>query len=264
LILKAWTFFLSLHNIQVSLILVLSRGWDRGQRCFLGGSVSDPRDEYLSEVVKGKSFADVGGLWGTVGEKVSVAHRYGASALTMIDVAPPPDERWKLFDERRRGLEVPSVNCVSGDVVSLVENNSCPQFDVVHCSGVLYHIPDPIRLVAALRKVAREYLIFCSVVTASKVESDEGTLELPRAAALFIPALQDRERAILSSSWSRFVGDQALGITGPQPSWQLDDFSPWWWLPTIEALKAICAVAGFRFHKGAHFWNDNAYVMLLS
>lgn len=226
--------------------------------------MSDPRDEYLSEVVKGKSFADVGGLWGTVGEKISVAHRYGASALTMIDVAPPPDERWQLFDERRRGLEVPPVNCISGDVVSLVENNSCPQFDVVHCSGVLYHIPDPIRLVAALRKVAREYLIFCSVVTASKVESDEGTLELPRAAALFVPALQTRERAILSSYWSRFVGDQALGITGPQPSWQLDDFSPWWWLPTMEALKAICAVAGFRFHKGAHFWNDNAYVMLLS
>ena len=226
--------------------------------------MSDPRDEYLSQVVKGKSFADVGGLWGTVKEKVSVAHRYGASALTMIDVAPPPHEEWRLFEERRRDLGLPPVNCISGDVVSLVESNSCPRFDVVHCSGVLYHIPDPVRLVAALRKVTREYLILCSVVTATKVKSDEGTLELPKAAALFIPALQDRERAILSSYWWRFVGDQALGITGPQPSWQLDDFSPWWWLPTVEALKSICTVAGFRFHKGAHFWDDNTYVMLLS
>ena len=25
--------------------------------------MSDPRDEYLSQIVKGKSFADVGGLW---------------------------------------------------------------------------------------------------------------------------------------------------------------------------------------------------------
>lgn len=226
--------------------------------------MNDPRDEYISQVAKGKSFADVGGLWGTVSEKVSVAHSHGASALTMIDVASPADEEWRLFEERRRNLGLPSVSCISGDVVTLVETNSCPQFDVVHCSGVLYHIPDPVRLVAALRKITRDYLVLCSAVTATKVESDDGTLHVPDAAALFIPALQNRERAILSSYWRRFVGDQALGITAPQPSWQLDDFSPWWWLPTVEALKAICTVAGFRFHKGTYFWNDNTYVLLLS
>ena len=31
--------------------------------------MNDPRDEYISQVAKGKSFADVGGLWGTVSEK---------------------------------------------------------------------------------------------------------------------------------------------------------------------------------------------------
>ena len=226
--------------------------------------VNDPRDEFLSQVVKGKSFADVGGLWGTVSEKVSVAQQNGATALTMIDVLPSTAEEWRLFELRRRDLGIPPVNCISGDVVSLAESDECPQFDVVHCSGVLYHMPDPLRLVAALRKITREYLIICSVVTATKVESDEGTLHVPQAAALFVPALHERERAILSSYWRRFVGDQALGITGPQPSWQLDDFSPWWWLPTVEALKSICTVAGFRFHKGAHFWNDNTYVMLLT
>jgi len=230
--------------------------------------VSDPRDEFLSQVVSGKSFADVGGLWGTVKEKASVAHRYGASALTMIDVASPENWQWQLFEEHRRNLGLPPVNCISGDLVTLVETSSCPQFDVVHCSGVLYHVPDPVRFMAALRKITREYLILCSVVTAKEVQSEKGTLHVPKAAAVFIPALQDQERAILSSYWEQFVGDQALGITAPQPSWLLDGdatrFSPWWWLPTVEALKAICTVAGFRFHKGAHFWNDNTYVTLLS
>ena len=226
--------------------------------------MSDPRDKYLSEVVNGKSFADVGGLWGTEKEKVSVAQRYGASALTMIDVVPPTFEEWRLFEERRRDLGLPPVTCISGDLVKLVETNSCPQFDVVHCSGVLYHIPDPVRLMAALRKITREYLILCSVVTATNVESDHGTLEIPQAAALFIPALQERERAILSSYWWRFVGDQALGLTSGEPSWRLDDFSSWWWLPTVEALRAICTVAGFRCQEGAYFWDKNAYVMLLS
>jgi SAM-dependent methyltransferase len=226
--------------------------------------VSDPRDKYLSQVVNGKSFADIGGLWGTANEKVSVAQRYGATALTMIDVLPSADEEWRLFEERMRELAIPAVNRISGDVMALVETNSCPQFDVVHCSGVLYHIPDPLRLVAALRKITRDYLILCSVVTATKVESDHGALALPQAAAIFIPALQERERTILSSYWRQFVGDQALGITAPQLSWQLDDFSPWWWLPTVDALKSICTVAGFRFHRGAYFWNNNTYVMLLS
>ena len=39
--------------------------------------MSDVRDTYISQVVAGKSFADVGGLWGTVNEKVSVAHTHG-------------------------------------------------------------------------------------------------------------------------------------------------------------------------------------------
>lgn len=48
--------------------------------------MSDPRGEYLSGVVNGKSFADVRGPW--YGErKVSVAHRYVVGALTRIDVA---------------------------------------------------------------------------------------------------------------------------------------------------------------------------------
>jgi SAM-dependent methyltransferase len=226
--------------------------------------VSDPRDEFLSQVVHGKSFADVGGLWGTVNEKVSVAQQHGATALTMIDVLPSTDEEWRLFEVRRRDLGLPPVNCISADVVSLVESNSCPQFDVVHCSGVLYHMPDPLRFLEALRKITREYLILGSVVSATKVESAEGVLHLPKAAALFIPALRERERSILTSYWRRLVGDQAVGLTGREPSWRLDDFSPWWWLPTVDAFKAMCTVTGFRCHKGAHFWHENAYVMLLS
>ena len=31
----------------------------------------DLRDDYIRRVVRGRSFADVGGLWGTVNEKVS-------------------------------------------------------------------------------------------------------------------------------------------------------------------------------------------------
>jgi hypothetical protein len=226
--------------------------------------MNDPRDEYLSKIVRGKSFADVGGLWGTVNEKVSVAYQYGANALTMIDIAPPGHELWQLFEERCRVLAVPEVKCLSGDVMALVDESSCPQFEVVHCSGVLYHLPNPLQLLGALRKITREYLVLTSAVIATRIDNEQGALEIPQAASLFVPALQGQERKVLQAYWQRFVHDSALGLTREFASWRSDDFAPWWWLPTVEALKAMCMTAGFYAHAGAYFWNGNAYVLLLS
>ncbi|MGE0683165.1 MAG: methyltransferase domain-containing protein [Candidatus Binatia bacterium] len=226
--------------------------------------MNDQRDEYISKVVNGQSFADIGGLWGTVSEKVSIAHRFGAKSLAMIDIAPEGHELWRLFEERRRELQLPEVHYVSGDIMHLVNTEACPQFDVVHCSGVLYHIPNPLQLLLALRRITRKYLILTSSVTVTRIESAQGVLEIPRAAVLFIPALQERERAILKAYWERFVGINAVGLTSETVSWRLDDFSPWWWLPTVEALKAMCETVGFHCLDGSPFWNDNAHILLLS
>jgi len=226
--------------------------------------VSDLRDVYISKVVRGKSFAEVGGLWGTVNEKVSVAHVHGANDLAMIDVSPLDSDLWSLFEERRRALQLPEVRCISSDLVALAEGASCPRFDVVHCSGILYHIPDPLRFLRALRAVTRESLVLTSVVTASRIVNEQGSLEIPKAAALFVPALQGKDRAVIQAYWKRIVGTGAIGLTQETTTWNLDDFAPWWWLPTVEALKALCMVAGFDFQEGGYTWNDNAYVQLLS
>lgn len=226
--------------------------------------MKDLRDTYIGKVVKQKSFAEVGGLWGTVNEKVSVAHTHGASALTMIDVSPPESDLWQLFEERRQTLQLPEVRCLSNDLVALAESAACPQFDVVHCSGILYHIPDPLRFLRALRSVTREFLVLTSVVTATRIANEQGSLEIPKSAALFVPALQGKERAIVQAYWKRVVGDGAIGLTQETEVWNLDDFAPWWWLPTVEALKALCMTAGFDFQEGGYTWNDNAYVQLLS
>ena len=224
----------------------------------------DPRDQYISKVVGNKSFADIGGLWGTVNEKVSVANQYGASALTMIDVTPRGLDLWLRFEERCRRLKLPEVTCISADILNIGSILGEQQFDVVHCSGVLYHMPDPIRLLGVLRKITREYLVLASCVTGTRIHSDEGVLEVPQAALLFIPALQWRERAVIKSYWQQFVGDTAKGLTSEAGGWRVGDFGPWWWLPTVDALKAMCRAAGFRCEEGAHFWNNNAYVLLLS
>jgi hypothetical protein len=226
--------------------------------------MNDPRDEYIGKVVKGRSFADVGGLWGTVNEKVSVAHRAGASELTMLDVQEPESELWESFKQRLRTVDVPSVRCISADVIALAETQAAPRFDVVHCSGVLYHVRDPMRLLMALRKLTGSYLILSSAVTASKVSGAQGVLSMPEASAIFVPGLQGHEREVLRSYWSGVVGDNAFGITADVASWSDEEFAPWWWLPTVQSLRAMCMAAGFRLMEGAHFWNGNAYSLLLS
>lgn len=225
--------------------------------------MGDPRDEFIKKVVKGKTFADLGGLWGTVNEKISVAHRYGATALTMIDRITKEEDDWRLFDEHRQKLGVPEVECISKDILSLADAPGYGRYDVVHCAGVLYHIPDPMRLVETLRKITREYLVLSSVITPMRIESDHGVLNVPAGACLFIPALRGKELQIVKSYWQKFVGGGAVGVTRELADWRDTHYVPWWWLPTVEAVKGMAVAADFEFLEGAYFWNDNAYTQLL-
>jgi hypothetical protein len=179
----------------------------------------------------------------------------------MIDISPPESELWCRFEERRRALGVPEVRRICGNILTIDKTFPGLQFDVVHCSGVLYHMLSPILLLAALRQLTREYLVLTSVVTSTRVTNDHGTLEVPQGAMLFVPALEQRERAILRSHWERVT--TAIGLT-TDTEWHADNFAPWWWLPTIKSLEAACNATGFECEAGAYCWNDNAYSLLLS
>jgi hypothetical protein len=196
-----------------------------------------------------------------VNERASIAHRHGANSLAMIDVSPAGTELWSLFEERRRALKLPDVRCISGDILTLDEAMPGLQFDVVHCSGVLYHMPNPMLFLAALQKLAGRYLILTSSVTSTKIRNKKGVLDIPDGAVLFIPALSTTERAILKFHWEKVA--TAIGLT-TEVEWRPFNFDPWWWLPTVESLKAMCTVAGFHCEDGAYCWNKNAYTLLLS
>jgi 2-polyprenyl-3-methyl-5-hydroxy-6-metoxy-1,4-benzoquinol methylase len=224
----------------------------------------DPRDHFIGRVAKDRSFADVGGLYGTVSEKVSVAHGHGATELTMIDIVPEGNELWQAFSDRMQHLGISEYETISSSILDLAEAPDPPRYDVVHCTGVLYHMPDPMRLLSALRRITQKYLVLGSAVTATSISGNGETLNVPSAASLFVPALRERERAILEGYWRPFVGSDALGLTREQEPWDVEDFAPWWWLPTVDCMRSMCESAGFAYEGGAHYWNDNAYVMLLS
>lgn len=139
--------------------------------------VGDARDHFIGKVVKSKSFADVDGLYDAADEKVSVAHSYGAAALTMIDTAPQGDELWRSFSDRMRYFGVSEFDTISGNMLDLANSPEHPRYDVIHCSGVLNRMPDPMRLLSALHRITREHLVLACTVVATEVDGTQGTLE---------------------------------------------------------------------------------------
>src|ERR1043166_7665281 len=223
---------------------------------------SDCRDVYIARVVPGKTFAEVGGLWGTVHEKISVAHGRGATALTMVDITPESGELWTKFRTRMAEMAIGEVRCLSRDICHLTSRDVLEPFDVVHCSGVLYHHPNPLVMLAALRRITREHLVLTSAVTQSVIENENGRYEIPPSGVIFVPALDDRERAIMKNYWQSH-GVTALGLT-ERCDFNIESFAPWWWLPTPTTMTAMCRAAGFTLRDSGPTWGGNSHTLLLA
>jgi len=223
------------------------------------GLGADVRDDFVAEVVSGRSFAEVGGLWGTVNEKVSIAARAGAKSLTMIDVLPPGDPWWQRFEERMASAGISGVECISADATTATVG----PFDVVHCSGVLYHVPCPITFLARLRERLREHLVLTSAVMPLRIENRHGVLSVPEGGALFVPAMSARDKAIYSEYWQGASDAAMWGINREFHHFTLDNYVPWWWLLTVSAVRELARVAGFEPIKDAPLWTGTAHTFLL-
>ncbi|MEG4206886.1 tetratricopeptide repeat protein [Microcoleus sp. Pol7_A1] len=224
---------------------------------------NDIRDRYIARVVKGKTFAEVGGLWGTVSEKVSVASKYGAVSLTMIDAMPAYLDWWQDFHDRMTSLNIANYNCINRDITQIQLAEIGEPYDVVHCAGVLYHHPHPLQILVALRQITGEHLVFTSAITQEVIENELGRYELPASGVMFIPALDDAERAILTAYWQPFLNSNPLiGIT-EKAVFEMNNFAACWWLPTATALEAMCKVAGFKVLDKELAWDNNVLTLLL-
>jgi SAM-dependent methyltransferase len=217
------------------------------------------RAQWVAAAAAGKSFAEVGGLWGTVNEQVTVAALAGATATTMIDVEPSDDDLWRLFHERAASRGVTDTTCVVGSIDDPETVQSVGSFDIVCCSGVIYHCPEPLRTLRHLRAITRETLILGSATIPETVSSTAGTMSLEPGASLLVPAMSQSQRAVLGE-WLREVGGgEALGVNYPlQTEWALDDYTAWWWCFTRDYVAALLRLAGFEVDTIASEWEGRA------
>jgi hypothetical protein len=190
--------------------------------------------QYIRQYAPGRTFADIGCMWGVNGEYSFCAEAAGATAVKAVDVFGPTPE----FEAKKRERSS-SVEFILGDVTQRQTLEQIGPVDVVFCAGVLYHHPSPFDLLAALRALCRETLILRS----STIPEIEG---LPNAAVYF-PTLKPKDRALWNLA-SLGVPRQ-VGITdGFEPD---QGYGNWFWGVTPSCLAALLVTAGFRVEHRA-------------
>lgn len=223
------------------------------------------KDDWIREVVKGKTFADIGGLWGTVNEKVSVAIKAGCRQATMVDISPLGSKMWVDFDEHCQDLGVSGYRRMQADVTDQNLRDTIGQYQVVHCSGVIYHVPDPFLMLRNLRAVTEEYLILTSMTVPPNIETVEGNLELQGGIAYLVAALNETQRRIFAAHFENehvTVGN----INGRSRPWLKEDgtpsYAPWWWLWTSDFVKQMVEACGFEVVKVIESWKGKSHSFL--
>jgi hypothetical protein len=187
-----------------------------------------PREELVQRFAPGRSFADIGCMWGVDGAIAFLAEESGASSVTGVDVMPATP----AF-EAERELRGSQVRFLRGDLHDRELMSRVGPHDVVWCAGVIYHAPHPLLTLERLHAITTDTLILAS----------ETIPEVPgvRQACVFLPELPDRDRRAHAAARPH---RRALGVSEPFDRQQ--SYGAWWWGLSASALRGMLAASGFR------------------
>jgi hypothetical protein len=187
-----------------------------------------PREEFIRRFAPGRSFVDVGAMWNVNGQMAFLAEDCGATAVTAIDVMSPTE----AFEAEHRRRDS-KVRFLRGDIHDASVVEAAGPHDVVWCSGVVYHAPNPLLTLQRLREVTAETLILAT----ETIPEVAGLAQ----ACVFFPGLAEQDRALHAAARPHGV---AHGIhTAFDPS---QGYSAWWWGITRSALHGMLQASGFR------------------
>jgi 2-polyprenyl-3-methyl-5-hydroxy-6-metoxy-1,4-benzoquinol methylase len=223
---------MSLYSLQVELLKNPTfNGWWRRWSVFRRRKVGSYADlgRLVAQHCAGKTFADVGCMWGVDGEHSFGAERAGATRVLAIDVFGPTPE----FVHKKEHLDS-QVEFILGDIGESSTIDRVGRNEVVLCAGVLYHHPSPYDLLVALRRICDGTLIL-------RTSTIPENRSLPNA-AVYYPLLNERERR----RWDlRTLGVlHQEGITNAFAPHE--GYGNWFWGMSPSALRSLVETAGFR------------------
>lgn len=190
------------------------------------------RRRWVAEHAPGRSFADIGGLF--IDGRVSFeAEEAGAARVTIFDVGDREYAPAFLAEHERRGS---AVRYVQGDLHDDAAIEQVGEHDVVWCTGVLYHTPNPVHQLMQLRRITRE-LLYLGTHTIAEVPG------VPQA-CLYYPHLDEGARRALARPHWR--ADGYLGVGPPIDERPMFGYANFWWGITPSALRAMLRTARFE------------------
>jgi hypothetical protein len=192
--------------------------------------------QWIREHAPGRSFADIGGLWMKAGDDAFAAEEAGATSVTCFDAGDPDLTEFEV----KREAKGSKVRFVQGDLEDPESMKAVGPHDIVWCTGVLYHTPNPVRQLIQLREITRE-LLYLGTYTIPEIPG------FPNA-CVYYPYLGDAEREVYATGyfWSEATRKGALGISTPFDETPMRGHSNCWWGISRSALRAMLRTARFE------------------
>jgi hypothetical protein len=226
------------------------------------------RDRMIRDHVRDLSFVDVGALWGTRNEKISVAALAGARTLAIIDATPASHVAWAQCREHCMSLGVSGYAEHSCNLDDPLIHEKAGTFDFVYCSGIIYHCPSMFYSLQRLFALSNRYLMLASMVVPEIIENEFGTINLTGGGMLFIPGLNDTTRKIVAA----YFAGKALSVMHITPAerppepfmWRRGiwpNYGPWWWLFPMQTLCSLVETVGFTIIDSHLEWGDRSAVL---
>ena len=189
-------------------------------------TVPDRYRELIARHVRGRTFIDVGCMWGVHGAYAFHALDGGATQVTGVDLMSPSPE----FVTRNLAYEG-RVRFVQGDINDPSTAAALGTADVVFCAGVLYHVPNPLLTLEHLRRICAGTLLLGSATIPEQRQPQT---------AVFLPFLSPRARRALSyRSADVKIGLDTDFVRGER-------YANWFWGLTASAVEAMVRAAGFE------------------
>lgn len=232
----------------------------------------DRLDEWIADIVPGRSFIDIGGIGEfATNERCTFALNAGASRSAMADFEPYGHHLWEHYLQELRGAGIGGVETFERANLDDPElADRLGRWDVVHSTGILYHVPNPAHTILNVKRLVRKYLILNTVVLPHRIENLHGSFELPQAGVALFAALGGTERRVLRHYYEetlkvpidvvapqRAPGAMMPYMLGSQPS-----YYPWWWIFTPHSFEALLGTLDMKV-LDRDTWRDHVHAVLL-
>ncbi len=225
----------------------------------MGGEM---RDKFLLEIlekyVPGADYLDVGPLYGTVNETLSVAAKYSPRSLSAADIDPLSSDSWAALRSHLASKNIEGVKEFSTSIDDPTIVDKMGTYDFVYSAGILYHVPSPVYTLQQYRKLTRKYFLLGTMVVPEKMENEAGALDFSGGKLIYVPAIGKDERKVVAAHYDKF--NMQIHHINMEGSWNWlsngePSYGPWWWLYSSSTCRRMIETSGLKVISEESTWD---------